>query len=284
MKAKFMIAAAAAALLVPLAASAQFLGKNEEKTIGNARFAAVSGRPSPASRRPMSAPNKPHWKLSEILASHKGQTDWVQPVVRNTHQEADYISLGVGKKTKQISCYGDDRVVFIVWDGSLKVSASKARSPSPPTKGFMVNVPLPPHAYHAGESVGDKPGPALRSAPRRRPAALCRQRNTRSHRWQDLRAGAAARPAWPRMTGPNPIYVDYMKEFNGTEKAVQRQVRLGRRLHVEHPARQGSRFGSAGHGARAISMPASPNSGSSWKARSASRSKACPTSPPSRAT
>src|SRR5690349_7585887 len=92
MKSKFMIAAAAIALLMPLAASAQFLGKNEEKTTSNA-YPQNSLSPKPTKLNPYVAPNKPHWKLSEILASHRGQTDWVQPIVRNKHQEADYISM-----------------------------------------------------------------------------------------------------------------------------------------------------------------------------------------------
>ena len=90
MKAKFMIAAAAAALLMPLAASAQFLGKNEEKTTGNA-MPEQFWSAKPTKMTPYVAPNKPHWKLSEILASHKGQSDWVQPIIRNKYQDRHYM-------------------------------------------------------------------------------------------------------------------------------------------------------------------------------------------------
>ena len=120
MKAKFLIAAAAAALLTPLAASAQFLGKNEEKTTGNS-MPEQFWSAKPTKMTPYVAPNKPHWKLSEILASHKGKSDWVQPIIRNKYQDADYISMGPGKKTK-MQMYADDRVVFIVWDGAIRVS------------------------------------------------------------------------------------------------------------------------------------------------------------------
>ena len=64
--------------------------------------------PKPTTLTPYTAPNKPHWKLSEILAAHKGQSDWVQPIVRNKDQVADYISMGAGKKTK-MKMYPDDR-------------------------------------------------------------------------------------------------------------------------------------------------------------------------------
>ena len=100
MKAKTIFATAAAvALLAPLAASAQFLGKEDMPTTSFPK-GAVFWSPKPTTPTAYTAPNKPHWKLSEILASHQGQSDWVQPIIRNKDQEADYISLGAGKKTK----------------------------------------------------------------------------------------------------------------------------------------------------------------------------------------
>src|SRR5471030_1642912 len=139
MKAKFYIAAAAVALLVPVAASAQSLGK-EDMAVTAGKMTGQFWAPKPTVPTPYVAPNKPHWKLSEILAAHKGESDWVQPIVHNKDQEGDYISLGAGKKTKQ-KMYSDDRLVFIVWDGSIKVSID-GYEPFTATKGFMVNVPF----------------------------------------------------------------------------------------------------------------------------------------------
>ena len=45
------------------------------------------------------APHKPHTKLAEVLAKHKGKADWVEPVVDDDNLHADYISMGPGKKT-----------------------------------------------------------------------------------------------------------------------------------------------------------------------------------------
>src|SRR6201992_811657 len=115
-----MIAAAALALLAPLAASAQQLGK-EDMAVTAGKMSGEFWAPKPEPLTPYTYPNKPHWKLSEILASHKGESDWVQPIVSNKDQVADYISIGAGKKTKMMM-YPDDRIVFIVWDGSIKVS------------------------------------------------------------------------------------------------------------------------------------------------------------------
>src|SRR3569833_2051002 len=147
-----MIAAAAEALLAPLAASAQFLGKEDNPVTSFPKRTGFRS-PKPTTPTPYVAPNKPHWKLSEILAAHKGQSDWVQPIVRNKDQEGDYITLGAGKKTKQ-KMYSDDRVVFIVWDGSIKVSIDVYQAFTA-TKGFIVSVPFP--LIYTLEYVGSNP-------------------------------------------------------------------------------------------------------------------------------
>ena len=108
---RMLYAATALAMLMPLTASAQSLGK-EDMAVSAPKMSGQFWAPKPAELTPYTAPNKPHWKLSEILASHKGQTDWVQPIVRNKDQVADYISMGAGKKTK-MKMYPDDRIVFI---------------------------------------------------------------------------------------------------------------------------------------------------------------------------
>src|SRR5690348_6126496 len=93
------LAAISAPLLLSLPASAQFLGQ-EAMPVTKPAMSGQFWAPKPAKMTPYLAPNKAHWKLSEILAAHKGQSDWVQPLVRNKDQEADYISMGAGKKTK----------------------------------------------------------------------------------------------------------------------------------------------------------------------------------------
>src|ERR1700761_8475858 len=117
---RILLAATAVALLMPLSASAQFLGK-EDMQVTQPKMTGKFWAPKPTELTPYTAPNKPHWKLSEILASHKGQADWVQPIVRNKDQVADYISMAPGTKTKQMM-YPDDSIVFIVCGGSIKVS------------------------------------------------------------------------------------------------------------------------------------------------------------------
>jgi hypothetical protein len=55
--------------------------------------------PVPAAPAQWVASNKPHWKLSEFLASHKGQASWKETVVSDALLHADYIQLAPGTKT-----------------------------------------------------------------------------------------------------------------------------------------------------------------------------------------
>ena len=82
MKALKYLATAAVALTLPCAASAQFLGKEDNPVTAN-KMDGTYWAPKPSTMTPYVAPNKPHWKISEILAAHKGQANWVQPIVRN---------------------------------------------------------------------------------------------------------------------------------------------------------------------------------------------------------
>ena len=133
--------------------AAQFSGREDPMPVTQPKMPGEYWAPKQTTLTPYTAPNRPHWKLSEILAAHRGQGDWVQPIVRNTEQSADYVSLGAGRKTKA-KFYPDDRVIFIVWDGSVRVSIDGVE-PFTATKGFMVNVPFR-HTYTV-ENVGGRP-------------------------------------------------------------------------------------------------------------------------------
>ena len=207
----YLAAAAIVALAGP--ASAQFLGK-EENPIGTFPKGAVFLSPKPSTMTPYTAPNRPHWKLSDVKAMHKGEANFVQPIVRNKDQEADYISMAPGTSTKK-KMWPDDRIIFIVREGALKVSID-GYEPFTATKGFMVNVPFR-HMYTL-ESTGTVP--ALRFE--------VRQVGSTPIYPTDVTPDPVKGMTYVKvtnLTGPakekesNPIYVDYDKEFLGSEKA-----------------------------------------------------------------
>ena len=85
------------------------------------------------------APNKPWTKLADVLAAHKGQTDWTHRVVTDQALEADWISMGPGKKTPR-RANDDTREWWIVWDGQMKFTID-GQEPFIAKKGYMVQVP-----------------------------------------------------------------------------------------------------------------------------------------------
>src|SRR5215475_5160730 len=112
-----------------------------------------SWSPKPVPLTPWAAPNKPIWRLSEILAAHKGKTDWVQPIVRDQDYHADYISMGAGQKTKP-QFWADDRIFWYVASGQVRFTI-QGQEPFVASKGFLVQVPY--RNVFSLEVVGDKP-------------------------------------------------------------------------------------------------------------------------------
>ena len=100
------------------------------------------------------APNKAHWKLTDILAQHKGQGTWTQPIVRNKDLTADWHQLAAGGKTIPVLS-ADNRVAMIVWSGQVRVSI-KGQEPFVASKGFEINIPL--RLPYSLETVGSEPG------------------------------------------------------------------------------------------------------------------------------
>ena len=85
------------------------------------------------------APNKPHWKLSEVLAKHAGQRSWQEDIVSDQDFIARYISMAPGEKTKR-QFFADDRVFWIVQSGRMRVSID-GQEPFVASQGFLVQVP-----------------------------------------------------------------------------------------------------------------------------------------------
>jgi mannose-6-phosphate isomerase-like protein (cupin superfamily) len=113
------------------------------------RFLAWS--PKPTHPGGWVAPNKPHWKLADVLAQHAKQQDWSETLVRGEFFTARYISMAPGKSTQPMM-YADDRVVWIVQSGQIRFTID-GQEPFIASKGFLVEVPYRT-VYHL-ETIGD---------------------------------------------------------------------------------------------------------------------------------
>lgn len=99
------------------------------------------------------APNRPWWKLADVLALHKGEASWSQPIIRNKDLMADWHQLAPGGRTPAVE-YPDNRTGIIVWGGQVKVSI-KGQEPFVASKGFEIDVPF--RLPFTLESVGSQP-------------------------------------------------------------------------------------------------------------------------------
>ncbi|MEQ8936559.1 MAG: cupin domain-containing protein [Amphiplicatus sp.] len=109
--------------------------------------------PKPAEATPWVAPHKPHWKLADVLAKHKGEKNWSETIVNDKDFTAKYISMQPGEKTKKM-LYADSRIFWVVQDGQIRFSI-EGQEPFIATSGFLVQVPY--RTPFSMETIGKKP-------------------------------------------------------------------------------------------------------------------------------
>src|SRR5258705_3369932 len=99
------------------------------------------------------SPNRPHWKVSELLAKHKGEPNWTESIVNDATLRADYISMAPGAKTPR-RLHPDTRAWWIVQGGQIRFTIV-GQEPFVAKKGFLVQVPY--RNIYSIETVGDTP-------------------------------------------------------------------------------------------------------------------------------
>jgi mannose-6-phosphate isomerase-like protein (cupin superfamily) len=107
--------------------------------------------PKPARLTPYAAPNRPIWKLPEILKKHTGQSNWTQNLVDTPDFVAAYISMAPGMRTKKIF-YSDDRTFWVVQAGQIRFEI-EGQPAFIASTGFLVQVPS--RVPFTLETVGD---------------------------------------------------------------------------------------------------------------------------------
>ena len=92
-------------------------------------------------------------QAAEVLAKHKGQADWVEPIVDDDNLHADYISMGPGKSTPR-RMNADTREWWVIQDGQIRFTID-GQQPFVASKGYLVQVPY--RNMYTMETVGDRP-------------------------------------------------------------------------------------------------------------------------------
>jgi len=121
--------------------------------LGQSRQIIYAWAPKRAPLTPCILPNKPLWKLSDVLAMHAGQRSWTQPILRSKDLAGDYHQLEE-RGTTAPSEYPDNRVCVIVWGGQLRVTM-EGQQTFVATKGFEIDIPF--RVPFTLENVGDQP-------------------------------------------------------------------------------------------------------------------------------
>ena len=103
------------------------------------------------------APNKPHTKLADLLAAHKGQASWREPIVRDTLLTADYVQMAPGDRTPR-QFQPDNPIWWIVQSGEVRFTI-EGQDPFVAAKGFLVQVPY--RNIYQFEAVGTAPALVL---------------------------------------------------------------------------------------------------------------------------
>jgi mannose-6-phosphate isomerase-like protein (cupin superfamily) len=145
------------AIGIALFVAAAFTGVSAQQApapAGAAAGGARAGGPqivwSPKATKPgdWTPPHKPHTKLADLLAKHKGKADWVETVVDDDTLHADYISAAPGAKTPR-RMNADTREWWVVQDGQIRFTID-GQDPNPGVEGVHCSGAVS-HDVHAGD-------------------------------------------------------------------------------------------------------------------------------------
>jgi mannose-6-phosphate isomerase-like protein (cupin superfamily) len=98
-------------------------------------------------------PHKPHTKLADVKAAHKGQTQWRQTIVNDRHLRSDYLFLPPGYKHPK-ALHPDTRTWWVVMEGEVRFEIETVQ-PFVAKRRSMVQAPM--QTWFSWEVVGNQP-------------------------------------------------------------------------------------------------------------------------------
>ncbi len=99
------------------------------------------------------APHKPHTKLADLKAKHKGKKQWREVIVNDKHLHSEYLFLPPGTKHPK-AMHPDTRAWWVVMDGEVRFDIEDT-PPVTAKKGSMVQVPF--QTFFSYEVTGSTP-------------------------------------------------------------------------------------------------------------------------------
>src|SRR5262245_9926811 len=110
-----------------------------------------SWAPKPKQPSKYIPPHKPHTKLSDLKARHKGEANWKEVIVDDDHINAAYIASAPGTKVSK-RFHPDTREWWVVMDGQIRFEI-EGQEPFVATKGSRAQVPM--QTIYSMENIGD---------------------------------------------------------------------------------------------------------------------------------
>jgi quercetin dioxygenase-like cupin family protein len=112
-----------------------------------------SWAPKPVAMTKYVAPHKPHTKLADVKAKHKGEANWREQVVQDDVLDGAYVFAAPGSKVSP-RFHPDNRAWWVVIEGSIRFNI-EGQDSFVATKGSMVQVPM--QTIFSLETLGDQP-------------------------------------------------------------------------------------------------------------------------------
>lgn len=109
--------------------------------------------PVPSTPNGYVPPNKLHTKQVDVIAAHRGQASWREPIVRDNLLEADYVQMAASEKSRR-QFHPDNPIWWIVQGGEVRFTI-EGIEPFVAGKGFLVQVPY--RNVFQLETVGSAP-------------------------------------------------------------------------------------------------------------------------------
>src|SRR5207248_3571983 len=98
--------------------------------------------------------NKPHIKLPDLKARHKGKANWMEVVVNDENYHAEYNQGAPGTKIRAVM-HPDTREFYAVTEGQVRFTLEGQPEPIVATRGSIVNIPK--KTAYSFEVIGDTP-------------------------------------------------------------------------------------------------------------------------------
>jgi mannose-6-phosphate isomerase-like protein (cupin superfamily) len=141
------------AIVIAGLVSAELVAQGPSPAPGVANGPQIVWSPKATAPGGWTAPHKPHTKLADLLAQHKGQKDWAETMVDDDTLHADYIAMAPGGKTPK-RMNADTREWWVIQDGQIRFTID-GQEPFVASKGYLVQVPY--RTFYTMETVGDRP-------------------------------------------------------------------------------------------------------------------------------